>query len=53
MRDERAHGNSPARSSLEGVLKFFPIQAENQDIDTLLGFLDRRDQRLDAVAGLY
>jgi hypothetical protein len=53
MRDQGAHGQAPARGSFQGVLEFFPIQAKNQDIDTLLGVLDRREKRRDAVVGLY
>jgi hypothetical protein len=53
MRDERAHGNAAARGGFQSVLEFFPVQAENQDVDILLGFLDRGEKWLDAVVGLY
>jgi len=53
MSNEGTNGNAAARGSFQGVLKFFPVQPENQDVDILLGFLDRREKGLDAVVGLY
>ena len=52
MSDESTNRNAPARSGLQSILEFFPVQAKYQDIDTLLGLLDRRQKGRDAVAGL-
>ena len=53
MRDQGAHGKAAARGLFQGVLEFFPVQAKDQNVDTLLGFLDRRQKRLDAIVRLY
>jgi len=50
---EGANRDAATGGCLEGILEFFKVQAKNQDVDALLGFLDRREKGLDAVVGLY
>jgi len=53
MRDECANRNAPSRSVFQGSFQLFPVQAEDQNINTLFGALDRSNKRRDAVVGLY
>jgi hypothetical protein len=53
VRDESTNGNASARSAFQGIFEFFKVQAKNKNVDTLLGVLDRRQKRRDAIAGLY
>jgi hypothetical protein len=53
VRDEGANGDASARSGFQGIFEFFKVQAKNKNVDTLLGVLDRREKRRDAIARLY
>jgi len=50
MRNERTHGNAPARSGLEGVSSLSSPGGKS-GYRYSLGFLDRCEKRLNAIAG--
>jgi hypothetical protein len=52
MRDERAHRHAAADGSGNRLLDRIEVEAENDDVDALLGAVDRLDQRSDTVVRL-
>jgi hypothetical protein len=52
MSNEHVHLNAPSNGGVKGPLDVIAIEAEDDQLDALLGFLDRRDQRRASVPRL-
>jgi len=51
--DQCVYGNTTLYRVFQSPLKFTTVQAENDNLDCFLSFVDTLEQRGDAVVGLY